>query len=251
VCPDAAMDETSFLLPPRSSSNPSTQTDLSCADDSSPGPSRVLEAAAPPQPRGLREIANLVRDSVPGSYTLPSTLYLALSSSPSIYMIHTDIIFVRVSINLQSSSPTSYKTRSKPPPSPSSRGSVRANSPSLPSHSCWHLLPASTGSFRIATKVSHVSVFATYYRVDSRARRVDCPGYVRFPSIHRREEPHRPLHPPPTLRTNVVVALHSRRHHVGKHGPYPNCPRSRGGAQSEYPTVPARATPSRAGIHWL
>jgi hypothetical protein len=78
------MDETSFLLPPRSSPNPSTPPDRVYADDSGPGPSRVLEAAAPPRPRGLREIANLVRDSVPGSYILLLTLSPSLSSSPSI-----------------------------------------------------------------------------------------------------------------------------------------------------------------------
>jgi hypothetical protein len=239
------MDETSLLLPPRSSSNLSTQPDQLCAADSGAGPSRVLEVAAPPRPHGLREIANLSRNSIPGSSVL-------LSPSWSSSRRHIIILSSFVSkLNLQSSSPTSSKTRSKPLPFPSLRGSVRASSPSPPSHSCWHLLPASTGSFRIATKVSHVSLFAAYYRVDSAARRLDCLGYVRFPSVHRRKEFHRSLHPLPALRTNVVVALHPHRHNVGEHGTYPDGPRSRRGAQSVYPTILARTTPSRTWLHRL
>ena len=81
VYPDAVMDETSFLLPSGSSSALSTQPDRLCAAECGPDPSRVLEAAASHRPRGLREIANLFRDSVPGSSVLPSTVSFSSSLS--------------------------------------------------------------------------------------------------------------------------------------------------------------------------
>jgi hypothetical protein len=73
------MDETSLLLPPRSSSNLSTQPDQLCAADCGAGPSRVLEVAAPPRPHGLREIANLSRNSIPVifSYILQNSIQAA------------------------------------------------------------------------------------------------------------------------------------------------------------------------------
>jgi len=70
-CPDAVMDETSLLLPPRSCSGTTPGSmpphQLLPAESAS----RALEAAAPPRLHGLREIATLFRDSVPGSFVLP------------------------------------------------------------------------------------------------------------------------------------------------------------------------------------
>lgn len=71
------MDETSFLLPARShpsSSSESVQPYQVLADDDDPSSSRLLEAEAPPRPRGLREIVNLFRDSIPGSSSLVVTI---------------------------------------------------------------------------------------------------------------------------------------------------------------------------------
>ena len=75
------MDETTFLLPARSCSSAtsspsgSAQSDRRVlADESSSSSSRVLEAEAPSRYRGLREIAHLFRDSIPGAYPSVSSI---------------------------------------------------------------------------------------------------------------------------------------------------------------------------------
>jgi len=57
--------------------------------------SRVLEPAAPPRLHGLREIATLFRDSVPGSFVRPSS---SSSSSATDHITHSH----RFVLNLES-----------------------------------------------------------------------------------------------------------------------------------------------------
>jgi hypothetical protein len=64
------MDETSFLLPAcSSSSSPSGSVQPDRANGSGSSSSRVLvpDSEAPSRYRGLREMAHLFRDSVPGA----------------------------------------------------------------------------------------------------------------------------------------------------------------------------------------
>jgi hypothetical protein len=213
------MDETSFLLPPRSCSSPSSasmmQPDRLLATD--PGASRVPEAAALPRPRGLREIANLLRVSIPGSFVLPRRRLRSRACHPL------------TSFRFETSSHLLLRSTKLYP-------------------SCFHFhrRAARFGRTLRCRLLPHVGIcdrlvlapfasllsiprFATY-RVDSRARRFDCSGHVRFPSIHRREKLHRPLYPPPALCYNALAALHPHRHHVGKYGAYSNSPWSRRGA---------------------
>ena len=99
------MDETSFLLPARacssSSSSGAVQPDRRVlANESGSSSSRLPETGSPPRYRGLREIAHLFRDSIPGPSSSPS------SSSPPFSCHHLVIFSYTLQLSLQTVSVT-------------------------------------------------------------------------------------------------------------------------------------------------
>lgn len=93
------MDETSLLLPARSCSSASPSPSGSAqpdrrllADESGPSSSRVLESEAPPRHSGLREIAHLFRDSIPGAHPSSSSLRHFRSSTLLLLLTHSDLL---------------------------------------------------------------------------------------------------------------------------------------------------------------